>query len=68
MVETSGRPGQKAGKGFYEYGPNGKRTRLWPGLFDYGKGKWKTDADVDELKRALLTIQALEQPAALRKA
>jgi len=60
MVGTSGRTGQKSGKGFYEYGPNGKRTRLWPGLFDYGKGKWKTDADVDELKRRLLTIQALE--------
>jgi 3-hydroxyacyl-CoA dehydrogenase/enoyl-CoA hydratase/3-hydroxybutyryl-CoA epimerase len=60
LVEKSGRPGQKAGKGFYEYGANGKRTRLWPGLLDYGVGKWKADADVDELKRRMLTIQALE--------
>jgi 3-hydroxyacyl-CoA dehydrogenase/enoyl-CoA hydratase/3-hydroxybutyryl-CoA epimerase len=60
LVEKSGRAGVKAGKGFYDYGQNGKRTRLWPGLSDYGKGKWKTDADVDELKQRLLTIQALE--------
>jgi len=60
LVEKAGRPGQKAGKGFYDYGSNGKRTRLWPGLLDYGKGKWKTDADVDEMKRRMLTIQALE--------
>ncbi len=60
IVETCGRPGTKAGKGFYDYDAKGKRTRLWPGLFDYGKGKWKTDADVDELKRRLLTAQALE--------
>jgi 3-hydroxyacyl-CoA dehydrogenase/enoyl-CoA hydratase/3-hydroxybutyryl-CoA epimerase len=60
LAEKSGRSGVKAGKGFYEYGPNGKRTRLWPGLADYGKAKWKTDADVEELKQRLLTIQALE--------
>ena len=60
LVEKSGRPGVKAGKGFYDYDAKGKRTRLWPGLFDYGKGKWKTDASVEELKQRLLTIQALE--------
>ena len=60
LVEKSKRPGVKAGKGFYDYGPNGKRTRLWPGLLEYGKGKWKSDADVEALKQRLLTIQALE--------
>jgi 3-hydroxyacyl-CoA dehydrogenase/enoyl-CoA hydratase/3-hydroxybutyryl-CoA epimerase len=60
MVEKVGRPGVKAGKGFYEYDARGKRTRLWPGLLEYGKGKWHGDDDVTELKQRLLTIQALE--------
>ncbi|HZH84209.1 MAG TPA: 3-hydroxyacyl-CoA dehydrogenase NAD-binding domain-containing protein, partial [Phototrophicaceae bacterium] len=60
LVETSGRSGVKGGKGFYEYDTRGKRQRLWPGLFSYGGTSWRTDADFDELKRRLLTIQALE--------
>jgi 3-hydroxyacyl-CoA dehydrogenase/enoyl-CoA hydratase/3-hydroxybutyryl-CoA epimerase len=60
LVETSGRPGVKAGKGFYDYDSRGKRTRLWPALFEYGKGAWRSDADVEELKERFLTIQALE--------
>jgi len=67
-------PGVKVQKGFYDYDAKGKRTRLWPGLFDYGggppgsAGKWRTDADPDELKLRLITIQALEPPDASRKA
>jgi 3-hydroxyacyl-CoA dehydrogenase/enoyl-CoA hydratase/3-hydroxybutyryl-CoA epimerase len=60
LVETSARPGVKGGKGFYDYDSRGKRSRLWPSLFDYGKGKWRNDADADELRQRLLTIQALE--------
>jgi 3-hydroxyacyl-CoA dehydrogenase/enoyl-CoA hydratase/3-hydroxybutyryl-CoA epimerase len=60
IVETAIRPGVKAGKGFYDYDAKGKRARLWPGFLDYGGGKWRTDADVEELKHRLLTIQALE--------
>jgi 3-hydroxyacyl-CoA dehydrogenase/enoyl-CoA hydratase/3-hydroxybutyryl-CoA epimerase len=30
MVEDKGRVGRKAGKGFYEYGDDGKPARLWP--------------------------------------
>jgi 3-hydroxyacyl-CoA dehydrogenase/enoyl-CoA hydratase/3-hydroxybutyryl-CoA epimerase len=60
LVESAGRPGVKAGKGFYDYDAKGKRTRLWPGLFDYGGGTWDTGADPEELKLRLLTIQALE--------
>jgi 3-hydroxyacyl-CoA dehydrogenase/enoyl-CoA hydratase/3-hydroxybutyryl-CoA epimerase len=59
LVEANGRPGLKAGKGFYDY-EGGKRTRLWPGLFGYGKGAWNSGADPEELKLRLLTIQALE--------
>jgi 3-hydroxyacyl-CoA dehydrogenase/enoyl-CoA hydratase/3-hydroxybutyryl-CoA epimerase len=60
IVEKENRLGVKAGKGFYDYDAKGKRTRLWPGLFDYGKGAWNRDADPEQLKLRLLTIQALE--------
>jgi 3-hydroxyacyl-CoA dehydrogenase / enoyl-CoA hydratase / 3-hydroxybutyryl-CoA epimerase len=59
LVETAGRPGVKAGKGFYDYA-DGKRTRLWPGFLEHGGVTWRTDADPEELKLRLLTIQALE--------
>src|SRR5207248_2745497 len=32
LVEKAGRPGRKAGKGFYDYDTKGKRLRLWPDL------------------------------------
>ncbi len=60
IVESAARPGVKASKGFYDYDAKGKRTRLWPGLSDYGKGAWNTGADPEILKLRLLTIQALE--------
>jgi len=60
IVETANRPGVKGNKGFYDYDGKGKRTRIWPGLFDYGGGKWNADSDPEELRLRLLTIQALE--------
>ena len=32
LVEDKGRVGRKGGKGFYEYGEDGKPTRIWPEL------------------------------------
>jgi len=60
IVERASRPGAKVGKGFYEYDAKGKRTRLWPGFLDYEGGAWQTDADPEELKQRMLTIQCLE--------
>ena len=60
IVEKANRPGRKTGKGFYDYDEKGKRLRLWPDLFAYGGGNWTMDADVDELKTRILSIQALE--------
>jgi 3-hydroxyacyl-CoA dehydrogenase/enoyl-CoA hydratase/3-hydroxybutyryl-CoA epimerase len=58
LVEKENRPGQKAGKGFYEY-EGRKPVRLWSGLYDrFPKGK--KAADPDELRRRFLHIQALE--------
>jgi 3-hydroxyacyl-CoA dehydrogenase/enoyl-CoA hydratase/3-hydroxybutyryl-CoA epimerase len=59
LVEGSGRPGTKAGKGFYDYDAKGKRVRLWPDLLARRKD-WNKDAEVKELETRLLTIQALE--------
>jgi 3-hydroxyacyl-CoA dehydrogenase / enoyl-CoA hydratase / 3-hydroxybutyryl-CoA epimerase len=60
IVEEAGRPGVKARKGFYDYDEKGKRTRLWPGLLERGRGDWRTDASPEDLKHRLLTVQALE--------
>jgi 3-hydroxyacyl-CoA dehydrogenase/enoyl-CoA hydratase/3-hydroxybutyryl-CoA epimerase len=35
MVDDFGRPGRSGGAGFYEYGEDGARTRLWPGLREH---------------------------------
>ena len=47
LVEDKGRVGRKAGKGYYEYGDDGKPTRLWPDLSD------KIDVKTDECPPAL---------------
>ena len=61
MVVELGRPGKKAGKGFYDY-PEGGKKKLWPGLADLVETKVE-EADpelVDEYKKRFLCIQALE--------
>ncbi|MFD3724283.1 3-hydroxyacyl-CoA dehydrogenase NAD-binding domain-containing protein [Streptomyces sp. NPDC058671] len=35
MVDEFGRPGRSGGAGFYEYGEDGRRGRLWPGLREH---------------------------------
>jgi 3-hydroxyacyl-CoA dehydrogenase/enoyl-CoA hydratase/3-hydroxybutyryl-CoA epimerase len=60
MVEGHGRLGRKNGKGFYDYPEKGQKT-LWPGLADLQQTTLDPDTiDVDELKKRLLVIQALE--------
>jgi 3-hydroxyacyl-CoA dehydrogenase/enoyl-CoA hydratase/3-hydroxybutyryl-CoA epimerase len=60
IVEAQGRLGVKNSKGFYDYDTKVKRTRIWPGFLNFRGGTWSTDADPEELKLRLLTIQALE--------
>ncbi|EPH44092.1 3-hydroxyacyl-CoA dehydrogenase NAD-binding domain-containing protein [Streptomyces aurantiacus] len=35
MIDEFGRTGRSGGAGFYEYGEDGKRGRLWPGLREH---------------------------------
>jgi 3-hydroxyacyl-CoA dehydrogenase / enoyl-CoA hydratase / 3-hydroxybutyryl-CoA epimerase len=62
VVEDKGRVGRKAGKGFYDYGDNGKPERIWPDLTS------KVEVTVtecppamkEELKKRFLIRQAVE--------
>ncbi len=58
MVAQLGRKGRKNGKGFYEYPAEGDKY-LWPGLADLAPAAAEQPG-VDELKKRLLYIQALE--------
>ncbi|WP_093797839.1 3-hydroxyacyl-CoA dehydrogenase NAD-binding domain-containing protein [Streptomyces sp. Wb2n-11] len=59
MVDEFGRTGRSGGAGFYEYGEDGKRTRLWPGLREHftkpGAGIPFTD-----MKERMLFSEALD--------
>jgi len=60
MVEKHGRLGRKNAKGFYDYPEKGQKS-LWPGLADLQQTTLDPDTiDVDELKKRMLAIQALE--------
>jgi 3-hydroxyacyl-CoA dehydrogenase/enoyl-CoA hydratase/3-hydroxybutyryl-CoA epimerase len=58
MLEEFERPGKRAGKGFYDY-PEGGKKRLWPGLAQ-AFPPTPQQPSVDELRKRLLYIQALE--------
>ena len=65
MVERLERPGRKAGAGFYEYCADGGK-RLWPALAQHFAQAAGQPA-VDEVKRRLLYIQALESARCLEE-
>ncbi|MEU5974568.1 3-hydroxyacyl-CoA dehydrogenase NAD-binding domain-containing protein [Streptomyces sp. NPDC047315] len=59
MVDEFGRPGRSGGAGFYEYGEDGARGRLWPGLREHFT---RPDADVPfvDLQERMLFSEALD--------
>ena len=58
FMDELGRPGKKAKKGFYDYPDEGKKM-LWPELTKLYK-PLAQQPDVEEIKKRLLYIQALE--------
>jgi 3-hydroxyacyl-CoA dehydrogenase/enoyl-CoA hydratase/3-hydroxybutyryl-CoA epimerase len=62
LVEDKGRVGRKGGKGFYEYGEDGKPTRIWPDLSQKIEVKVKEcpPALKEELTKRVLFRQCIE--------
>ena len=59
MVDEYGRHGRSTGAGFYEYGPDGTRLRLWPGLREaFGSGG--EPVSLVDLEERMLFAEALE--------
>jgi 3-hydroxyacyl-CoA dehydrogenase / enoyl-CoA hydratase / 3-hydroxybutyryl-CoA epimerase len=58
MVDEFGREGKAAGAGFYEYGEDGKRTRLWPGLAEHFGGT--TEIALEDAIERMLFAEAIE--------
>jgi len=58
MVEKLGRPGRKAGKGFYDY-PREAKKHLWPGLAEVFAPR-SEPMPMDEIVERLLLIQSVE--------
>ena len=58
MVEELDRRGKRFDRGFYDY-PKDGRKHLWPGLAEHFPPA-DTQPEVEELKKRLLAIQALE--------
>jgi 3-hydroxyacyl-CoA dehydrogenase / enoyl-CoA hydratase / 3-hydroxybutyryl-CoA epimerase len=66
MVDEFGRPGRSGGGGFYDYGDDGRRTSLWPGLREHftRAGSEVPFRDMQErmlFSEALDTVKLLEE-------
>ncbi|MFI1465561.1 3-hydroxyacyl-CoA dehydrogenase NAD-binding domain-containing protein [Nocardia carnea] len=59
MLSEFGRAGRLAGAGFYEYGENGARQRLWPGLSE-AFGSPRAELPFTDVKERLLFVEAIE--------
>lgn len=71
MVDEFGRPGRSGGGGFYEYGEDGKRKGLWPGLREHfggaggrppGQHSTKPDVSIPfkDMQERMLFAEALD--------
>ncbi|MCX4585280.1 3-hydroxyacyl-CoA dehydrogenase NAD-binding domain-containing protein [Streptomyces sp. NBC_01481] len=66
MVDEFARTGRSGGAGFYEYGEDGKRAGLWPGLREHFA---KPDVDVPftDMKERMLFSEALDSVRCLEE-
>ncbi|MFE4914427.1 3-hydroxyacyl-CoA dehydrogenase NAD-binding domain-containing protein [Streptomyces sp. NPDC056652] len=70
MVDEFGRPGRSGGAGFYEYGEDGRRTRLWPGLrehFGTPEGEAGTEVPFLDMTERMLFSEALDSVRCLEE-
>ncbi|MFI2779881.1 3-hydroxyacyl-CoA dehydrogenase NAD-binding domain-containing protein [Streptomyces sp. ALB3] len=66
MVDEFGRPGRSGGAGFYEYGEDGARGPLWPGLREHF-AKPGTDVPFEDMKERMLFSEALDSVRCLEE-
>lgn len=59
MVDEFQRPGRSGGAGFYEYGEDGKRAGLWPGLREHF-AKPGHEVPFEDMKERMLFSEALD--------
>ncbi|MGW1718218.1 3-hydroxyacyl-CoA dehydrogenase NAD-binding domain-containing protein [Streptomyces sp. NPDC002156] len=63
MVDEFGRTGRSGGGGFYEYGEDGRRAGLWPGLrehFGRGEGAEGVQIPFKDMQERMLFSEALD--------
>ncbi len=62
MVDEFGRTGRSGGGGFYEYGEDGKRAGLWPGLREHFTREGAEDARIPfrDMQERMLFSEALD--------
>lgn len=61
MVDEFGRPGRAGGAGFYEYGEDGTRLRLWPGLREhFTRPSGAAEVSFADLQERMLFSEALD--------
>ncbi|MER7672613.1 3-hydroxyacyl-CoA dehydrogenase NAD-binding domain-containing protein [Kitasatospora sp. NPDC096128] len=68
MVDEFGRPGRSGGAGFYEYGEDGKRGRLWPGLLEhFSVAGDPSEVPFEDLKERMLFSEAIDSVRCLEE-
>ncbi|MFF5970899.1 3-hydroxyacyl-CoA dehydrogenase NAD-binding domain-containing protein [Streptomyces sp. NPDC012769] len=59
MVDEFDRPGRSGGAGFYEYGEDGRRGKLWPGLREHFT-KPEVEVPFRDMQERMLFAEALD--------
>ncbi|MDX6314291.1 MAG: 3-hydroxyacyl-CoA dehydrogenase / enoyl-CoA hydratase / 3-hydroxybutyryl-CoA epimerase, partial [Streptomyces sp.] len=59
LVDEFGRTGRSGGAGFYEYGEDGKRGKLWPGLREHFT-KPGHEIPFEDMKERMLFAEAID--------
>ncbi|MEV2233236.1 3-hydroxyacyl-CoA dehydrogenase NAD-binding domain-containing protein [Streptomyces phaeochromogenes] len=62
MVDEFGRPGRSGGAGFYDYGDDGRRAGLWPGLREHFTRAGAAEAEIPfrDMQERMLFSEALD--------